>query len=437
MSRLTPKNFDCRLHGAFDDRKINWLVGVNYESDKSAETDDVNPFYSTASFSPAAFGLPPFLQFGAINTDNTTTKSVFGNIEYQVLDSLDVHGGVRYTKSDQELSGCSYSTYPSVTILQNAVSGLLASLYGGTAIPQLPGQCVTLAPPPNFSPGLVSNTLNQSNVPWRIGADWTPIENNLFYFTVSKGYKAGSAPSLGASQAKQLLPVTQESLLAYELGSKSELFNRTLQLNLSVFHYDYTDKQELGRLLDPVYGALQVLVNIPKSTENGVEFSAVWRPINGLTLNAGGIYLDSRVTSNFFDTGPYPLGPTDLINFKGEAFSFTPKWSVQYGARYDWPVFDTLKAFVSADASYQTQSSAAFGSQEAVADGAPPLDIKAYGLLNLAAGLESANKHWRAQLWGKNVTNTYYWNSVNYVSDTVVKQAGLPTTYGITLSYRY
>jgi len=53
--------------------------------------------------------------------------------------------------------------------------------------------------------------------------------------------------------------------------------------------------------------------------------------INGLTLNAGGIYLDSRVTSNFFDTGPYPLGPTDLINFKGEAFSFTPKWSVQYG----------------------------------------------------------------------------------------------------------
>jgi outer membrane receptor protein involved in Fe transport len=428
---------ELRLHGVFDDNKVNWLVGANFESDKSAENDDVNPFDSTASFSPAAFGLPPFLQFGAINTDTTTTASVFANAEYHVFDTLDIHGGVRYTQSDQDITGCSYSIFPSVTILQNIVGGLLASGDGGTSVPGVAGQCVTIGPPPNFSPGNQHNRLNQSNVPWRVGVDWTPIEHNLLYFTVSEGYKAGSSPALGASQFDQLLPVTQESLLAYEVGAKSELFDRTLLLNVSLFHYDYTDKQELGRLLDPIYGALQVLVNIPKSTEDGVEFSADWRPIRGLALNGAVTYLNSRVTSNFLDTGPYPLGPTDLINFKGEAFPFTPDWSVQYGARYDWDIANNLTAFVSADASYQSASSAAFGAQEAVTEHAPPLAIKAYGLLNLAAGVASADRHWRVEVWGKNVTNTYYWNSVNYVSDTTVRLAGPPVTYGVTLSYRH
>ncbi|HEY1560279.1 MAG TPA: hypothetical protein VGF71_05245, partial [Caulobacteraceae bacterium] len=82
-------------------------------------------------------------------------------------------------------------------------------------------------------------------------------------------------------------------------------------------------------------------------------------------------------------------------------------------------------------------TSAAFGSGEAIADGAPPLEVKAYGLLNLAAGVGSASQRWRVELWAKNVTNTYYWNSVYYVSDTVAKLAGMPATYGVTLGFRY
>jgi outer membrane receptor protein involved in Fe transport len=430
---------ELRFHGVLDNGRLNWMVGGNFESDKSYENDNVDPFHSTASFSPAALGLPPFFQFGALNTDKTTTYSVYGNVEYRVVDSLKILGGVRYTRSNQDLAGCSYSFSPSVNIVQTFLSELFASLDGGTPGVSIPGQCATLGPPPNFAPSLIKNKLDQSNVPWRVGLDWTPIEHTLLYFTVSKGYKAGSAPALGASSYVQLAPVNQESLLAYEVGLKSELFDRRLQLDLALFHYDYTDKQELGRRLDllHVYGALQTLLNVPKSKEDGVEFSAVWRPVSGLTLHGAVTYLDSHVSSDFFDFGPYPLGANDLINFKGEAFPFTPKWTVQYGARYDWNLNSNLKAFVSADASYQSKESAIFGSQEAIADGAPPLTIKSYSLLNLAAGISSTNQRWRLEVWGKNVTNTYYWNSVNYISDTVVRFAGMPVTYGITLGFRY
>jgi outer membrane receptor protein involved in Fe transport len=319
------------------------------------------------------------------------------------------------------------------------LSGVFAGSDGGTPGVSVPGQCATLGPPPNFAPSLVQNTLNQSNVPWRVGIDWTPFAHNLFYFTLSKGYKAGSSPSLGATTYTQLTPVTQESVLAYEVGAKSELFDRTLQLNLSLFHYDYTDKQELGRVLDVlgVYGALQTLLNIPKSREDGAEFSAVWRPVKGLTLNGAATWLDSKVTSDFLDYGPYPLGLNDKINFKGEAFPYTPKWSLQYGARYDWNVSSDYTAFVAVDGSYQTKSSAEFGSGEAVADGAPPLEIKAYGLLNLAVGIAPVNGRWRVEVWAKNVTDTYYWTSVNYISDTVARLAGMPATYGVTVGFRY
>jgi len=435
---------ELRLHGVFDGNKVNWLVGANFESDKSTENDDVDPFDSTASFTPTAqLGQPPFFQFGALNFDKTLTYSVFANAEYHVLDTLDIHGGIRYTKSDQNLGECSYSYYPSVNFVQTLLSSVFAGAYGGTPGVSVAGQCATLGPPPNFDPSLIQNTLNQSNVPWRVGVDWTPIEHTLFYATVSKGYKAGSAPSLGATTYAQLTPVTQEALLAYEVGAKSELFDRTLQLTLSLFHYDYSNKQELGRVPDVlgVYGALQTLLNIPKSKEDGAEFSAVWRPIKGLTLNGAVTYLDSQVTSNFMNFGPYPLGSgydtSDEINFKGESFPYTPKWSLQYGARYDWNISPDYTAFVSADASYQTKTSAAFGSDEAYADGAPPLEIKAYGLLNLTAGVAPANQRWRVEIWAKNATNTYYWTTVNYISDTVAKLAGMPATYGVTVGIRY
>jgi outer membrane receptor protein involved in Fe transport len=334
------------------------------------------------------------------------------------------------------MTGCSFSSSHSITILQNFVGNELATLSGGTFTPMVDGACATINTGPDFSPGLIHNSLNQTNVPWRVGLDWTFMPHNLLYFTVSKGFKAGSSPALGASQGSQLTPVTQEELLAYELGVKSELFDRSLVITAAAFHYDYTNKQELGRELDPVYGALQTLLNIPKSREDGEEISVVWRPIEGLSLNVAATHLDSEVTSNFSDFGPYPLGPTDLINFKGEAFPFTPEWSVQWGARYGWALSSDWRAFVAADGSYQGSESAAFGSGVAAVDHFPSLDIPSYSLLNLSAGIETADGHWRGQIWAHNVTDEYYYNSVNYVSDTVVRYTGMPTTIGITLSYR-
>jgi iron complex outermembrane recepter protein len=413
---------ELRLHGVADNEKLNWLVGANYESDKTQEFDNYYAYFASASYltGGSPFSLlpsPPFGPFSgyeAGSSDDAKTVSAFGNVEYHLLDNWAIHGGVRYTKSNQNFSGCAEIPDAGFRIF---LGGLESLLQGGAPVPPvLPGQCDIFQP--NNTLGPIYTKLDQSNVPWRVGTDWKITPDSLLYVSVSKGFKAGASPTL--------------------IGLKSSLFDRTLQLNAAVFHYDYTNKQVLGRVIDPtrVFGDIQALVNIPKSTENGAELSAMWRPVAGLTFNAAGTYLDSRVTSSFLNFASYATGPTDQVNFKGESFPFTPRWSLNYGARYDWGLTNKLSAFISANGSYQTKTVAAFGAAHADAEG-PPVDLKAYGLLNLTAGVASADQHWRAELWGKNVTNTYYWTSAFYVNDTTVRVAGMPTTYGLAVHYRY
>jgi outer membrane receptor protein involved in Fe transport len=432
---------ELRLHSDAAGSRLNWIIGVNYEKVKSSEADITSPFLASPAYLTGGSLFSPLplesFTFTPINNVKSETASIFANADYHLLDKLVFHAGARYTKSDQNIAACAQGSLPFATYI-NIAAAQLASAFGGPApAPVSGGECITLGPPPNFQPGLQHNRLKEDNIPWRVGVDWTPFEHQLLYATISRGYKAGASPSLGATSYIQVIPVTQESIIAYELGAKLSLLDRSLQLNAAVFHYDYTNKQTLGTIPDPIFGGLQALVNIPKSAEDGAELSVVWRPAGGLTLNGTATYLDSRVTSHFLNYSSYILSPTDTIDFKGEPFPYTPKWSLLYGVRYDWQPTDSLSAFVSADASYQSRSTAAFGYGRAQVLGAPPQIIKPYSLLNLMAGISSQDGRWRAELWGKNVMNKYYWNTVATGGDLMARLTGMPATYGINLHFRY
>ena len=426
---------EFRLNGQLDEGLGNWMIGVNYAHDKNKEVDSVNEIGSV-SYSPVGFGLDPFFGFGAINKAESDTYSVFANADYQIVENVKLNLGIRYTKSEQEFNGCSTSEFDSVNFLQTFVSSLSASAFGFPGDTVITGECVTLGPPPEFLLGNVQNELNEENVPWRVGFDWTPTDDSLIYVTVSKGFKAGTSPALGSAQYNQLDPVTQEELLAYEIGTKTMLLDGSMQLKASLFRYDYTDKQQLGTLQDPVFGAVQALLNIPESEVTGAELSVDWKPLASLSLYGSATYLDSEVKSDFFNAGPFPIG-SELINFKGESIPLTPEWSVQYGARYEGQFNDQLIGFISFDGSYQSSTPAVFGAGQAQITGAPSMDIDSYSPLNFTAGIGASNDSWRVELFGQNITNEYYWSSVNYNADSVYRFAGEPANYGVRLSLRY
>ena len=424
---------ELRLANAATNR-FRWLVGGNWERDSVDQYFFFDYSSSSTPLSLAGIGLPvaknPFFS-------DQTMRSLagFASVEGDVTDTVTLKAGARYTDTKEDMHGCGTDTTPPYYAGQ-LFYDILA---GGGSGPYVPGDCFPIN---NFKvpvngvtpgqPGEFAGSLDQNNVSWRIGADWKPNPGTLFYANISKGYKAGGFPTVGASVFTQYVPVVQESILAYEPGFKLTLLDKRLQLNGALFYYDYKDKQLRSRTIDPVFGALDILQNIPKSSVRGGEIELVGRPTEALTLSASYTYLDAKIDQF---TGVSESGIA--ANFSGTQMPYTPKNQFAINGDYVVPLRATLNGFAGTTITYQSSSYAIIGGNvnppAAYPQGAPLFGIDGYTLVDLRLGVESDK--WRVFLWGKNVFNKYYWNSVNAANDVIVRYAGMPATFGIAASY--
>lgn len=411
VAKVQNFNQEFRLAGQAGPAK--WIVGVNYEKIKVDQVDTGRVAYDTNAY--ALGPANPFFDYYNSSLQRFDTKGVFGNLDYDITNTLTAHAAARYTRTAIDFSGCT----------GDSGNGVLAHGWNavfGTNVQ--PGGCVTLDA--SFRAGLVSRTLDEDNVSWRAGLDYKPTRDLLFYANVSRGYKAGSYPILSASSASQLNPVTQESVTAYEAGFKTTLADRTLQLSGAAFYYDYKNKQVRGRVIVPVFGPIEALVNVPRSNVKGAELQLLWKPVRGLTANLGGTYVDSEIQGDFTNYDPYGV----LRNFGGQPFPLTSKFQGDADLAYEHPVSARVDAFVGANLNYQSRTNGGLGQLDL-------LKIDAYALLDLRAGIKSADGGWRLSIWGRNVTNRYYWTLAEHIADTTVRYTGKPVTYGATLSFRF
>jgi outer membrane receptor protein involved in Fe transport len=414
---------ELRLSGSLG--AARWIVGGNYSKDKSFEDGHSDFLYTTA-----AAGFLPFP--GRFQANNATgsqdfdTYAVFGNVDYEIGHFV-LHGGARYSKADLTYATCSRTGDAASAAALTGFFNLLRGLSGRPAIAALGvGQCLSLDG--NLMPGLLAGELSEDNVSWRAGLDWKPARDTLLYVSVSQGYKSGNSPVLNAFAQAALRPVTQESVLAYEAGLKVALADRKVDLSAAAFYYDYRNKQMKGRSFQPpsVLGAIESLVNVPKSRIYGFEGQANLYPVEGLTVSVGATYLDSKVLGSFPNFSL--LGAA--TDFGGDAFPYTPQWQVSSDVAYEHPLGEDMKGFVGGSLSYRSATTAGFGT-EAV------LRIDDYALLDLRAGIKSQDGRWRVELFGRNVTNSYYWTNVARAFDVVRRLAGKPATYGITVGYKF
>ncbi len=419
----TAKTFYQELRGTGDFGGVgNWILGANYEHDKTLDLfRSINPLAT----SRILFGLPNLVS-ESFSRNKISTGGVYGNVEYPVLSNVTLLAGVRYTKADRDAQGCS----------QDAGNGTLAAIFERiqgnffaagvkkTPVQAIPaGGCVTLDA--NFNPSLFRGSLNEDNISWRGGVNWTVAPNNLIYLNVSRGYKSGSFPIVAATSAVQYTPVPQEELTSYEVGVKSRV-TPTLQFTVAGFYYDYVDKQINGTFIDPTFGRLTRLVTIPKSRVLGLEATADWRPFTGLSITPGVSYVRSLIQGTFVNFDP--LG--QARSFVGEDFPYAPRWQANGAAQYSWPVSDRMNAFVGGNIAYQSSTNGAFGELR-------DFRLKPYTLVDLRAGVELESGKYRFSVWGTNVFNTYYWNQAGRSFDVEFRQAGMPARYGATFSFRY
>jgi len=415
------ESFTQELRLAGRANNFSWIVGGNYQN------DDIFDFQTVfLSDSPASF-VGPF-QFRSIFNDAThglESWAVFANGELEVAEGLSLQAGARYTHTAIEYSACTRDTGAGDGA---AAIGFVQFLIGAPVTTQ-PGACVTLLP--DLTTGLTTDSLVEDNVSWRAGISYQPGSNMLFYANVSQGYKAGSFPTISASSASQLLPVTQERLVAYEAGIRLPFANDAAQFNAAAFYYDYTNKQLSGRIQDPFFGQLQNLVNVPRSDVVGFEAQLSTQPIDGLNLSGGLMYLDARIRSNpdgseFVNFDQFG----SLVELSGNKFPYTPDWQINLDAQYEWGIGENAMAFVGAGLVYRSST------KSGLEDDAR-LIIDAYTLVDLRAGIRAEDERWTVSVYGRNVFNEYYWNNVLHIQDTIVRYPGRPAEYGISAGFRF
>lgn len=414
---------ELRLSG--HEGPLTWIVGGNYARDKSYEDDFFQIPYSTASQLTLPAGA--FTAIHANGSQTFRTKAVFGNADYNIGKLITLHGGVRYTQADLDYETCALAGNASTAAGFTALYNRIRASVGLPALPAIqPGGCASLDANLGLTP--LQGSFNQHNVSWRAGIDLKPAPHTLVYFNVSKGYKAGSIPITAGTSSNAFHPVSQESVLAYEAGFKISLFRRKVDLSGAAFDYEYNDKQLKGRIVTTpnVLGALEALVNVPRSRIRGAEGQVTVYPVANLSLTAAGTYLKSKVLGNF--TNYTILG--DLQNFGGDPFPYTPKWQFTFSGEYRVPVTSTYQVTLGADYTHRTKTSAGFGNE-------PLLAINAYGLLDLQAGFGPRDGRWEIQAFGRNVTNQYYWTNVAKFFDVARRLTGQPATYGARVMLKF
>lgn len=437
----TVKAFNQELRLSGHHTALDWIVGVTYDNLKSEQSN----FYYLSDYS----GNEPVPGLAVISltlnefTSELETMAGFANVEVNVTDGLKLLAGVRYTKDDQKASYC-YNDPPSDALQGTAtVFSLFQGLFTGQNLPPIrPGECFVLGD------GLGGTTfgqstlvplereLNQDNWSYRVGANYKFETGALLYATVSQGFKTGLFSAIGASSTSQYAPAVQEKVVAYEAGVKLPLADRSVNLNGAVFYYDYRDKQVRGRILDPIYGLLEKMVNVPKSSILGAEAEVQMLPFEGLMLSASATYLDSEVSSSFSQTAD----GSDVYNaagytgdFKGSVLPFTPELTGNFDAQYEWGIGDYV-TFIGGNVLYQDSQNTTFNNGVLKAK---EFEIDSLTTLDLRAGVRSLSGRWKATLFGRNVTNEVYTTSVTSYLDTLFRFTGRPATYGVSLEMKF
>lgn len=326
------------------------------------------------------------------------------------------------------------------------VSGDLNRVLGAPPIAIVPA---VNGPGAAFGPFTYSTQVSAHEPSWRFGMQYDLAPDVMLYATVSRGYKAPGLDyqfTTGAAAAAATgLIVKPEIAKNYEIGIRSQLFDRKLTLNLTAFHEQFTGFQTAVRL--PTNAPLFATQNANEILSDGIEGTFTLRPGGGITLSGAGAYIHARYT-DFKKAACYPREPVAPVGtpltpgicvggvqtLDGWPLANSPRFSGNLTARYDGQLSRGNSFFLQAN--YRYQSKIVFN---AVAD---PLEKQGgYGVLNLGAGIRFADDAIGVSLYGKNVLQQdFVYKSTQQLSGAYYSQTlayDAQRTYGVALDFRF
>ncbi|MCC7414408.1 MAG: TonB-dependent receptor [Gammaproteobacteria bacterium] len=394
------------------DSRLNWLGGLFYYSatlDRSSLNNGYVTFGAIPGFVlPGAF--PPPLTGAAGDTGfyDTTweqeTMAAFGQLMYDLTDKARLTGGLRFSHEERD-----------------AHLGIISRTASPFSIMRL-----LILPPIDED-----LSFEDDSVTWTVSGQYSWTDSVMTFVNVATGSKAGGFNGAAGPRTGTERAYGEETSINYEVGAKTDWFDRRLRLNASFFYTEIEDFQNLS--FDATVGAFFV-DNAGMQTTMGMDVEATAVITDWMTVDAALEWLDAEYDE--FTNGPCYFGRTGadpltgFCDVSGEDLPWAPDITTTLAANFVRPVRDGLELYGRVDYSHVGDHIAA--------DDLDPLAKQSYDLVNLRAGLRGSS--WDVALWAKNVTDETYIQQqvgVPLFSGSYMRWLNPPRTWGVTLRYDF
>lgn len=376
--------------------------------------------------------------------------AVFGKLNWEAFSGFHIQPGLRLNYDKKS------GFYESIVSINNARYNFVATADNVAALladrTATADQINTLAPQrytPEFSD-------------WNVSGDVTlsyDFDRDIHgYATYARSFKSGGInlsglPLNSTNTAVDLTTQTvrPEKVDHFEVGLKTQLFDRAITFNLAGFWdeiHDYQATVNNGQTT-VIRG---YLANAGKVRVRGVEFDSSIRPTQNLSLYFNGAYTDAKYIR--FTNAPCPpelsggnpalngatpaapgvpgLSPL-TCNISGQILPGISKWAFSYGAQYAIPVRAAggdFEVYVGYDGSYRSK----FSSNPSRS---LYTDIDGYALSNFRLGVRDDAAKLNVFGWVRNAFDKKYFDLLSVQSGStglIVGQPADPRTYGVTIS---
>jgi iron complex outermembrane recepter protein len=245
---------------------------------------------------------------------------------------------------------------------------------------------------------------------YRAEADYKPAEDILLYASIARAWLPGG-PSLD-NPDPTITTFSAEKSWNYEVGAKTQLFDRKVRLNMAAYLTDISNYQELIRDT-PITGFVS---NADKVRAKGFEVELNARIIPSLTFIGGIGYNDIRYRK-FVDAEG---------DKTGNRVPIIPKYSASASIMWE-PI-----TYVSVTAGWQSAGSF-YEQNDALNDFGI---LQGYDVFNASIGYDDGT--YSVQAFANNVANKRYITYANTLgSDFFFGTPGQARQFGLTLGYKF
>ncbi len=369
----------------------------------------------------------------------STSLALFGQLSWKVTDALTIQPGARLNYDNKE------------GFYQREV-------FDGQGLPVLFGQpgARRAAQLAVFTPQISAPEATDWNFSYDLTVSYDLAEDVLGYATYAKSFKTvginqnglpTDAAGVPIAAAGQIRP---ETVNHYEVGIKSQFWDRRITLNLAAFRTDIEDYQ--ATVNNGQLGVLRgYLANADKVRSQGVEADFSLRPSERFNAYVNAAYTDAEYVR--FVDAPCPpelaggtivgagqtpsapgtpggLSPANC-DISGQRLPGVSKYSLSFGAEANTPVTlfgESGEFYVGYDGSYRSSFSS---------NASPSIytNIDGYSLSNFRVGFRS-DAGFGIFAWARNAFDENYFEQLFVAPSNTGLIAGLPgdpATYGLSL----